>query len=163
MNQKRIIILTFYSLIAIGTGILVLMASKMNHLLQTDMINPSIAETYFQLQKLISYTSIAIFIVLLLVAFYLFYLTQNKNPILLANILYIGITLIVFIDLNRKFFELHHEIVSKNGTYWLYLFIGIFYILGAILVSAIGYITIKNLNKRNTSVPNKNRRSKSYH
>jgi positive regulator of sigma E activity len=73
----------------------------------------------------------------------------------LTNILYIGLVLFIFITANRSYFAVHNVDYSNKGEYWLTVFMGIFYIIGAVLVSAIGYITVRNYAKRSQHTLNK--------
>lgn len=160
MNRQKSGILIFYILFIIGSALLVFFAKNLYGIIQIDAITEAVSEKYLALQKQLSYLSISVFILLLMVSFYLFFTTKNKNPILLSNILYIGVTLFVFVSCNKQFYIIKSGVASQNSAYWLYLFIGIFYILGAILVSAIGFITIKNYINRHSDPANKNRRSR---
>ncbi|PKP10305.1 MAG: hypothetical protein CVU09_08030 [Bacteroidetes bacterium HGW-Bacteroidetes-4] len=150
----------YYLLFIIGLGVMLFFASKIQGLLQSESITETISTSYALAQKQLSYAGIIVFICQLMISLYLFYISNNKKPILLSNILYIALMLYVYFGSNHRYYTLLNGAAADNTAYWLYLFMGLFYILGAILVSAIGYITVKNYTQLNSDVSIKNRRNK---
>ena len=160
MNLNKNITRLYYLFFAISLGVLLFFASKIQDLLQSESITETISTSYALAQKQISYAGIIVFISQLILSLYLFYISNNKKPILLSNILYIAFMLYVYFGSNHHYYTLLNGTAADNTAYWLYLFMGLFYILGAILVSAIGYITVKNYTQRNSDAPKKNSRNK---
>ena len=160
MKQYKTITLIFYIFFIAGFAIMLFFSLKMKAILNVPSLTDEHISAYSVLQKQISYAGIMIFISQLLISFILYYRTTNKNPIFLTNILYIGFMLFVYFSSNYNYYKLLNKESTSNTSYWLFIFIGLFYILGAILVSAIGYITIKNITNRNSEGIHKNRRNK---
>jgi hypothetical protein len=99
------------------------------------------------LQKPIGILNICFFTVLLILASWVFYIEKRKMFIYLTNLIFIAFTLFNYVTLNRMFFELGDQDANKSGSYWLMVFIGLFYIVGAITISAIAFIAVRNLNR----------------
>ncbi len=148
--MKKIISLSFLILLVISAVALISFCFKMNALINDSSLSlQTIQLKYSALQKQTSVLSIVLFIILLLIGFFNFYTSTNAKYIVLANLLYIPITLYNYASLNFNFYKLQGiEPVDSSG-FWLILFIGIFYIIGAIVISVIGFFTIRNLVKRN--------------
>jgi len=65
----------------------------------------------------------------------------------------------VAFTLNKEFHGLNNGIATEKIGFWLFALIGVFSVIGAILVSTIAYISIRNLTGR-TIQKNKGRRIK---
>lgn len=160
MRFNKNITRLYYLFFITGLGVLLYFATKIQGLLQSESITEAISISYALAQKQISYAAIIVFISLLSFSLYLFYSSNNKKPVILSNILYVAFMLFVYFGSNHSYYTLLNGSAAENSAYWLYLFMGLFYILGAILVSAIGYLTVKNYTRRNSDAPIKNRRNK---
>lgn len=128
--------------------ILATLSIRLNNLFIQSNTIESIEIQYSQLQKAIGIYGIIAFITLLILSFIIYYLTHKRTYLFLSNIFYIAIILFVFVTINKSFYTFQNIEYSKSTEYWLTLFMGIFYIIGSILVSAIGYITIRNYTNR---------------
>lgn len=149
MKVNKIIQISFLVLLLGSAAYLVSLCLNMQNVINDSTLTLHALHTkYNNLQQQTSLIGIVLFAILLLVGFVNFYLNKNAKYIVLANLLYIPITLYSYISLNFNFYEKQGLIPAENSGYWLIVFIGIFYIIGAILVSVIGYFTIRNLNKR---------------
>lgn len=160
MSLNKTITRLYYLFFVIGLSVMLFFATKIQGLLQSESMSETIITSYALAQKQISYAGIIVFISQLMLSLYLFYISNNKKPILLSNILYIAFMLFVYFGSNHRYYTLLDGAAADNSAYWLYLFMGLFYILGALLVSAIGYITVKNYTQRNSNAPIKNSRNK---
>lgn len=147
MAKNKIITIVYFILLLIGGVILFNISVNMRSLIDNYSMLNSIDAEYTHLQTKVGIYSIIIFIVLLLVSFVLYYYTEKRNYIFLSNIIYVGVVLYIHVTINQNFHTSHNLEYSEQGEYWITVFMGIFYIIGAILVSAIGYITIRNYTK----------------
>jgi len=148
MNRLKIVTLLYFAFFAISAAILLNICLQLNNLFIPDNSIELIKIQYSHLQKSAGIYGIIAFMVLLVFSFVLYFLTSKRTYILLSNILYIGVVLFVFFTANRAFYAFQNIDCSKSSGYWLTLFIGVFYIIGAVLVSVIGYITIRNFTNR---------------
>ena len=148
MNSTKIATITYYTLFIISVAILLNVCTQINQLFSNVLALDSISNEYAELQKNAGVYGIISFIILLSVGFLLYYLTKKRTYIVLSNILYISLILYVFISANKQYYSVQNLQYSQQNEYWLTIFMGIFYIIGAVLVSAIGYITVRNYTKR---------------
>lgn len=108
----------------------------------------SISAKYLQFQKNIGILNIVSFTVLLCISFLHYYKSRSKNFIYITNLLFTVVVLLNYVSINRTFYSLNGNEAMDSGSFWLMVFIGLFYIAGAIIVSAIGLISVKNFLKR---------------
>jgi len=155
MNRLKIITIIYFVLFAISAAILVNICFKISNLFVPENSIELIKIQYSQLQKSAGIYGIVSFITLLLLSFALFFLNTKRTYILLTNILYIGVVLFVFFTANKAFYTFQNIDYSQSSGYWLTLFMGVFNIVGAVLVSVIGYITIRNFTNRSQQSGNK--------
>ena len=155
MSTIKIITTIYFVLLTASIGVLYHIYSGFNQILESSSILENISTQYAQLQKDAGMIGIVSFMVLLCISFVLYYLTDKKSYILLSNIIYIVVILYVFITVNREFYTFQNLEFDEQSEYWITVFMGIFYIIGAVLVSAIGYITIRNYSKRSQHIINK--------
>lgn len=149
MTLKKLIPIIFISVLFVSTVILILLCLKMNNLLSdTALAFQNIQIEYNNLQKQTNTTSILLFSVLLILGFVNYYINKKIKYIAWSNLLYIPVTLFNYVTLNYNFYKMQGLEPNEQSGFWLILFIGSFYILGAILVSVIGVFTIRNLLKR---------------
>ncbi len=148
MNSTKIVTIIYYIFFITSAIILLYVCLDLNQLLNNSLVLESIGKEYAMLQKKAGVYGIVSFIVLLSISFWLYYLSNKRTYIILSNILYVSIILYVFITANKEYHLVQNLQYSQQSEYWLTLFMGIFYIIGAVLVSTIGYITIRNYTKR---------------
>jgi hypothetical protein len=148
MTKNKIITIVYFALLLIGGIILFIKGVNMQSLIKSCDNTHIIDMQYAKMQTNMGVYSIVIFIVLLLISFILYYFTDNRNYVLLSNILYVGVILYVYVSLNKEYLLANNIDYSSSEEYWITVFMGVFYIIGAVLVSAIGYITIRNYTKR---------------
>lgn len=160
MTKIKIITIVYFLLLISGGAILFNIGMNMHSVLENYSPANQINSEYTMLQTRAGIYSIIIFIVLLLVSFILYYYTEKRNYIFLSNILYIGAILYVYVTVNKNYYLAQNLEYSQQGEYWITIFMGIFYIVGAVLVSAIGYITIRNYTKRNQNKSHKSIRKR---
>jgi hypothetical protein len=153
MNRQRVFTIIFFLLLIISGAILSNILSNFYSLFDNIEL---LKENYAKLLSKSGIYSICMFIVLLSLGIILYYLTSNKNYIIITNIFYATFILIVFISFNKKYFIVQNIDYMQQGEYWLTMFMGIFYIIGSVLVSAISYITLRNYTKRNNRILNNN-------
>ena len=156
MKINKIIQIVFLVLLLSSAAYLIILCLNMNSVINnTALTLQALQIKYNSLQQQTNLTSIILFGILLLIGFINYYISGNAKNIVLANLLYIPVTLYNFITLNFNFYKTQGYEPNENSGYWLIVFIGVFYIIGAILVSVIGFFTIRNLNKRSNSLKNK--------
>lgn len=149
MNFKKLVPVIFIVLLFLSTITLGALCLKMNNLLgDTSLTFQSMQIEYNALQKQTSLISIILFVILLLVGFINYYINQKIKYVAWANLLYVPVTLFTYVTLNYNFYKIQGVEPKEASGFWLILFIGIFYIIGAILVTVIGSFTVRNLHKR---------------
>ncbi len=157
MDKKKLIITVFFVFCLIAVAVLIKLNYEAYRLIK-DAADSELMPASFQiLQKQISIVNIGFFIPMLLLSLAWYYLTNSRNLIVLSNILYITVTIFISYTLNREFSGLNNVKATETIGFWLFALIGIFSVIGSILVSTIGYITVRNLNNRNNPVPKKGR------
>ncbi|MDA3893718.1 MAG: hypothetical protein PF517_18805 [Salinivirgaceae bacterium] len=155
MFKIKVLTLIYFVMLAVGLGVLLNICVSLNSLLTSHISIDILTNQYGSLQKSAGLWGIVFFVILLILGLVLYYLSTKKTYIVLTNILYIGLVLFIFITANRSYFAVQNVDYSNKGEYWLTVFMGIFYIIGAVLVSAIGYITVRNYAKRSQHTLNK--------
>jgi hypothetical protein len=104
--------------------------------------------SFNELQKPIGMISIIFFIGLLILASWLYFSSGRKLYVYMATLVYVGFTLFNYITLTRIFFNIGGQFERQSGSYWLIVCIGLFYVVGGIVVAAIGLNTVRNLHHR---------------
>ena len=160
MTKIKIITIVYFVLLIAGGVILFNTVMNMHLVIDDNSLLSANDIEYAKLQTRVGIYSIIIFIILLLVSFGLYYYTEKRNYIILSNILYVGVILYVYVTINKDFYLAQNIEYAQQGEYWITVFMGIFYIIGAILVSAIGYITIRNYTKRAQNTLHKSARKR---
>ncbi len=155
MDKAKIFRWLFYLILVISLVWSFTIANKLYNLINIKEGFETIYNQYNSLQKTIGILGIVSFIVLLSISLVLYYLCNSRNYIFLSNLVYIGIILFVFITINKQYYINQNLDYTQQSTYWLTVIMGIFYIIGAILVSAIGYITLRNYINRSRHPFNK--------
>lgn len=148
MQKKNYTKLIFYIILLVSIFITSLKIIKLNAiLLQIPQHNEAFS-AYNLWQKQMGYFNIIAYALLLIVAFIEFYNKQQKNLIFIANIFYIALALYIYVSINRNYYQTISTNYQQQNGYWVTLFMGTFYIVGGILISAIGFITVRNNIKR---------------
>jgi len=160
MNLKKSITLTFFFILILSLGILVSFIFKINGLLEGAQLNTALIDQYNNLQKQTNLISIILFIILLLLGFINYYKYNKANYIALSTLLYVFVTLYCYLSINYRFYELQNINPTESGNFWIFAFIGVFYVVGSILISVIGFYTIRNLLKRNAPKQRLNNKKK---
>ncbi len=155
MSKVKIFTLLYFVLLAISIAVLLNIFMQLNNLFSQNEAIAVIKTQYSQFQKTAGIYGIFTFISLLIISLILYYLTNKRTYIILSNILYVGVILYVFVTANKSLYAIQNIDYAQNSEYWLTVFMGVFYIIGAILVSAIGYITIRNFTNRSQNKLNR--------
>lgn len=158
MNKNRIATLVYYVILVASIVLLANVCLSLKSLLQTEPLSENIDIIYNSLQKKAALYGIISFVILLVTSLVLYYLLSKPTYIVLSNLAYVTLVLFVFVTINRSFFEMQNIAYAEKSEYWITVFMGIFYIIGAVLVSAIGYITVRNYTKRTKNTLNKSSR-----
>lgn len=103
------------------------------------------------IQKTIETTNIIFYVAMLGFALWLFAKGAKKALVYIPVLMFSVFTLFCYSSMSGAFFGIGGNDISKSGQYWLMFFIGIFFIVGAICVTVIGTIAVKNLRKRNST------------
>lgn len=103
--------------------------------------------TLYSIQKPIATTNIIFYVVLLSVALWLRSKGSKKSLTYLPLLIFSAYTMFCYISMSGMFFSLGGNDITRSGQYWLMFLIGIFFIFGAIGVTVIGNIAMRNLTK----------------
>ncbi len=145
-KQKRNVLI-FLGAFLVATAWLLLLALQTKAALNHSDIELAL-HNFSELQKKLEVYNLVIYAVLLSFGMYLFATLKRLNYALLALVLFIAFTLYNHVSLSKQAFALQNINPSESGNYWLLVFIGVFYVLGAVVVAAIGYLVLKNYAKR---------------
>ena len=148
MKRENQLKIAFYVLFLVAAAILAIKFIALQKILMGPSVAAEVADQFNLYQKQIGIINIISFMVLLIIGLIHFYLTDKKTLFFLATIAFMASTLIMYVSMNRDFHRLNMIPYNEQSGYWITLFMGIFYILGGILVAAIGYITVRNNRKR---------------
>lgn len=148
MKQKQLITLSFFAAFLIVVTILVKMNLSLAYLLAEATSFDAVIDVFSAKQKQLATTNIITYFILLGIALWAYTVEKKINYIFLSLIVFIAVTLYSYVNLNKNLFALKGLNPTDETGYWLMVFIGVFYILGAVVISAIGYIAVKNYTKR---------------
>ncbi len=149
MKQKQLITLSYFTGFLIVIAILVKLNLNLTQLLSEATSFDAIIDAFNTKQKQLATTNIVTYFILLSISLWALSTEKKINYILLSLIVFIGVTLYNSVSLNKALFALKGLNPSNETGYWLMVFIGVFYIIGAVVIAAIGYIAVKNYSKRN--------------
>lgn len=155
MNKNKIAVLVYYALLLISMALLFNVCLSLSELLQTSPLPDNLQTTYNALQKKAALMGIIAFVIMLIISLVLYYINSKPTYIVLTNLAYVALVLFVFVTINQNFFQVQNLTYNEKSEYWITVFMGIFYIIGAVLVSAIGFITVRNYSKRTNHTLNK--------
>ncbi len=149
MSKKQIWSLVFLSILTISCILLFILINKGFNMFNSDTITISDFNiTFYKMQKTISLVSISSFIILLIFSLIYYYIYNRITYIVISNIVYIFSTLINYVNLSKSYNDFAYKLTQQASNEHLFnILIGTFFIVGAILVSFIGYYAIRNLNK----------------
>lgn len=145
--KRKILTLLFLLLLTAGLSIVTYMCYQSFSLLQNENIKLyDFLKNYNQLHTNISYASIILFVVLLIVSLVYYFYYHRVGYVLITNMFYIVTTLFNYITLSKMYADAVST-ENTNSEHYFNIFIGIFFIVGGILVSVIGFYAIRNFSK----------------
>jgi len=144
LKNVYIVLMAFYLIVV---GIMCMYENS-----AVDLVKGSdLFETLNKIQKPISVANIVFFAVLLVVSVFIYMHHNKKMPMYLACATYSAFTLFIYVRLSQIFYQVGGD-GPTSGNYWLLVFIGVIFIAGALIVSAMATIAIKNLLKHNQKI-----------
>lgn len=160
LKLKKIVKLSFLGLCAIYIGTMMILCNVANNNIKAfGEIMTNTEELQFSvlnnMQKPLITTNIIFFAVLLAIALWLYYQTTKKSFTYIPVVIFSLFALFCYVSLSGIFFNLGGNNANLSGQYWLMFFIGLFFIAGALSVTVIGTIAVKNIlkHKRNINQP----------
>ncbi|MBI9067817.1 MAG: hypothetical protein JEZ09_11035 [Salinivirgaceae bacterium] len=148
MTKNNFLKLSFYIAFVASAIILFVFLKQLLFLIENAADSKDIMLDYNLFQKRIGLINICSFVVLLLTSLIEYYKNNNSKLIILANILFMAVSLFLYVSINKSYYQLSGINYLEQSGYWLTLFMGVFYIIGGLLISAIGFITVRNNLKR---------------
>lgn len=147
--KKKTGSLIFLATLLLSVSILSILIKKTFNLLddKTLTIN-ELSAFFYDFQKKISLVSLVSFVVLLIIGLTYYYFQKRVGYVLITNFFYIVSTLFNHISLTDIFLKKLLIATKESSQFLLSTFIAIFFILGGILVSIIGFYALRNLDKR---------------
>ncbi len=149
MSVKKIKLI-YAAVFLVAVTVLLLLINKTTGIITQNPSN--VKQLFFEWQKLISLWNIIFFAVLTFTGMYIYYKSGKKSLLILPLLIYITTALYSGVTLSRNFYITLQLQANTQNSYWLTSLMTAFFILGAILVSAIAFVTIKNLNKRTQNI-----------
>lgn len=149
MSVKKIKLI-YAAVFLVAVTVILLLINKTSGIITQNPSN--VKQLFFEWQKLISLWNIIFFAVLTFTGMYIYYKSGKKSLLILPLLIYITTALYSGVTLSRNFYITLQLQANTQNSYWLTSLMTAFFILGAILVSAIAFVTIKNLNKRNKNI-----------
>lgn len=147
--KKKIGSLIFLAILIVSVSILYFLANKTFLMLDDKTLTISDLNKFFNnFQTQISLVSIICFIVLLIVGLVYYYFQKRTGYVLIANLFYIFSTLFNHISLTHIYLKKLSIDINESPQFLLNTFIAVFFILGGILISVIGFYALRNLDKR---------------
>lgn len=149
--MKKKINIAFVASAAVYIIIMLLMSAHANSLLN-DIANIFVeGELKFSdlspIQKSHTTVNIVFFVALLGFALYLFAKGAKKAITYLPVLIFSVFTLFCYVSLSGTFYSIGGNNASLSKGYWLMFSIGIFFVVGAIVVTVIGSNAVRNLLK----------------
>lgn len=149
MSVKKIKLI-YAAVFLVAVTVILLLINKTSGIITQNPSN--VKQLFFEWQKLISLWNIIFFAVLTFTGMYIYYKSGKKSLLILPLLIYITTALYSGVTLSRNFYITLQLQANTQNSYWLTSLMTAFFILGAILVSAIAFVTIKNLNKRTQNI-----------
>ncbi len=104
------------------------------------------------MQKPIATANIIFYVILFGIALWIYSKGGKKVLTYLPVLIFSVFTLFGYVTLSGSFFSIGGNNITHSGSYWLMFFIGLFFIAGAICITVIGTIAVRNLLKRQNTV-----------
>lgn len=145
---KKIVGWAFVGLSAVYVAVMLIMCSRANATVGSLSGEPAF-NVLSAIQKPIATTNIVFFVVLLSVSLWMYWHSGKKAITYLPVAIFTVFTLFCYVALSGSFYSIGGGNPTLSGSYWLMFFIGIFFIAGAIIITVISGMAVRNLLKRN--------------
>ena len=145
---KKIVGLTFVGLSAVYVAVMLIMCSQANATVGGLSGEPAF-NVLSAIQKPIATTNIVFFVLLLGVSLWMYWQSGKKALTYLPVVIFTVFTLFCYVALSGSFYSIGGGNPTLSGSYWLMFFIGIFFVAGAITITVISGMAVRNLLKRN--------------
>lgn len=155
--MKKKINIAFVASAAVYIIIMLLMSARANSLLN-EFANGFVEGNELQfsvlssIQKPHTTVNIIFFVALLGFALYLFAKGAKKAITYLPVLIFSVFALFCYVSLSGAFYNIGGGNSSFSGQYWLMFLIGLFFVVGAIVVTVIGSNAVRNLLKHKGNV-----------
>lgn len=143
MLKKIFIILAVASVVY--SGLLLYLTSQTIH---SGIDKPALIESYYSYQSLITLSNFGIYFILLLFSCIIFYKNKATLYIYISTLIFIGYTLANNWFIMKPFYSIKDTIGPSSGEYQMNIIITAFYCIASVAISAITYITIRNIKFR---------------
>jgi hypothetical protein len=145
---KKIVGWTFVGLSAVYVAVMLIMCSQANATVGSLSGEPAF-NVLSAIQKPIATTNIVFFVLLLGVSLWMYWQSGKKAITYLPVAIFTVFTLFCYVALSGSFYSIGDGNPTLSGSYWLMFFIGIFFVAGAIIITVISGMAVRNLLKRN--------------
>ncbi len=145
---KKIVGLSFVGLSAVYVAVMLIMCSQANATVGGLSSEPAF-NVLSAIQKPVATTNIVFFVVLLGVSLWMYWKSGKKALTYLPVAIFTVFTLFCYVALSGSFYSIGGGNPTLSGSYWLMFFIGIFFVAGAITITVISGMAVRNLLKRN--------------
>ena len=145
---KKIVGLSFVGLSAVYVAVMLIMCAQANSTISSLSGEPAF-NVLSAIQKPIATTNIVFFVVLLGVSLWMYWQSGKKALTYMPAAIFTVFTLFCYVALSGSFYSIGGGNPTLSGSYWLMFFIGIFFIAGAIIITVISGMAVRNLLKRN--------------
>lgn len=145
---KKIVGWAFVGLSVVYVAVMLIMCSQANATVSSLSGEPAF-NVLSAIQKPIATTNIVFFVVLLGVSLWMYWQSGKKALTYMPAAIFTVFTLFCYVALSGSFYSIGGGNPTLSGSYWLMFFIGIFFIAGAIIITVISGMAVRNLLKRN--------------
>lgn len=145
---KKIVGWAFAGLSVVYVAVMLIMCSQANATVGSLSGEQSF-NVLSAIQKPIATTNIVFFVVLLGVSLWMYWQSGKKALTYMPAAIFTVFTLFCYVALSGSFYSIGGGNPTLSGSYWLMFFIGIFFIAGAIIITVISGMAVRNLLKRN--------------
>ena len=145
---KKIVGWTFVGLSAVYVAVMMIMCAQANSTVGGLSGEPAF-NVLSAIQKPIATTNIVFFVLLLGISLWLYWKSGKKAITYLPTAIFTVFTLFCYVALSGSFYSIGDGNPTLSGSYWLMFFIGIFFIAGAIIITVIAGMAVRNLLKHN--------------
>ncbi len=156
---KKILRYSYWGLLTIYIIVMLLMCAVANGRVEeatalSTAENPPQFATLSAIQHPVSVVNIISFMLMLGLSLWMQYNSSRKILTYLPLAVFAIFTLYSYISLPGLFFSMGGNNASLSGQYWLMFFIGLFFVAGAISVTVIGNIAMRNITNRQKAKEN---------